>query len=106
ERLHARAHLADFVHEDRAALGLLEASLLVAVRVGEAAARVAEELRFEERVRDAGTIDRDERSVLARAALMHEPRDDFLADAAFTGHEDLGVGARRAFDFQIDFPKS
>ena len=60
QRLHLQAHLADFVHEDRAAMRLLEPALLVAVRVGETAAHVSEELRREQRVGNAGAVDRDE----------------------------------------------
>ena len=45
QRLHAQAHLADFVHEDRAAVGRFEPASLVAMRVGEAALHVAEQLR-------------------------------------------------------------
>ena len=48
QRLHAQAHLAHFVHEDRAAVGRFEPAPLVAVRVGEAALDVTEHLRLEE----------------------------------------------------------
>ena len=61
ERLHAQAHLADFVQEQRAAMRELQLSRLVAVRAGEAALDMSEELRLEERFREAGTIHRDER---------------------------------------------
>ena len=38
----------------------------------------------------------------ARAALMNQPRDDFLANAAFTGDQDFRVRSRGAFDFFLD----
>ena len=65
ERLHPQAHLADFVHEDRAAVGRLEPAALVAVGVGEAAAHVAEQLRLEQRIRHAGAVDGDQRPAAA-----------------------------------------
>ena len=58
QRLHPQAHLADFVHEDGAAVGGLEPAALVAVGVREAALHVAEQFRLEERVGDAGAVDR------------------------------------------------
>ena len=102
ERLHPQAHLADFVHEDRAAVGAFEPAALVAIGVGEAALHVAEQLRFEERIGEAGAIDGDERGAAAVAALVNESGDDFLADAAFAGDQHLGVGARGMLDFLFD----
>ncbi len=51
--LHARAHLADFVEEDGAVRRHLEEAGLVAVGAGEAAADVAEQFGFEQRVGQA-----------------------------------------------------
>ena len=48
QRLHPQAHLADFVHEDRAAVGQFEPAPLVAVGVGEAPLHVPEHFRFEQ----------------------------------------------------------
>ena len=62
QRLHAQAHLADFVEEQRAAVGELQLARLVAVGAREAALDVAEELRFEQRLGQPGAVDRDERS--------------------------------------------
>ena len=104
QRLHPQAHLPDFVHEDGAAVGGLEPAALVAVGVGEAALHVTEQLRFEQRVREAGAVDGDERAAAAAAALVNQPRDDFLADAALTGDEHLGIGARGVIDFFFDTP--
>ena len=49
--LHPQRHLADFVEEDGAAVGDLQQARPVAVRVGEAALDVAEQLGFEQRCR-------------------------------------------------------
>ena len=67
QRLHAQAHLADFVEEQRAAVGQLQLAGLVAVGAGEAALDVAEQLRLEQRLGEAGAVDRDERAA-ARAS--------------------------------------
>src|SRR3990172_4375607 len=100
--LHAQAHLADLIHEHGPAVGLIEQAALVAIGIGKAAAYVPEELRLEQRVRHAGAVHRDEGTVRPTAALVDELRDDFLADAAFAGDEDLRVGARRADDLLFD----
>ena len=55
--LHARAHLADFVEEDGAVRRHFEQARLVAVGAREAAAHVAEQLGFEQRVRQSGAVD-------------------------------------------------
>ena len=68
QRLHAQAHLADFVEEQRAAVRQLQLAELVAVGAGEAALHVAEQLRFEQRLGQARAVDRDERARGARGA--------------------------------------
>ncbi len=65
--LHAGAHLADFVEEDGAVRRHLQQSGFVAIRAGEAAAYVAEELRLEQRIGQAGAVDRDQPARAARA---------------------------------------
>ena len=52
---------------------------------------MAEELGLEQRVGNARAVDRDERAVAALALLVNQPGDDFLADAAFAGDENLCV---------------
>ncbi len=61
ERLHAQAHLADFVEEQRAPVRLLQLADLVAIRAGEAALHVTEQLRFEQGLGQAGAVDGDVR---------------------------------------------
>ena len=69
--LHPQRHLADLVEEDRAVVGHLELAGLVAIGAGEAALHVAEQLGLEQRLGNAGAVDRHE-GCLARglAALM------------------------------------
>ena len=60
-------------------------------RAGEGAALVAEELALEERVRDRGAVDRDERMVAARGEHVDRPREELLARPALALEEDGGV---------------
>ena len=50
-----------FVEKHRAAMRQLQLADLVAMRAGEAALDVTEQLRFEQRLRDARAIERDKR---------------------------------------------
>ena len=65
--LQHRAHLADFVEEDRALVGDLDQALPVRVGAGERSAHVAEQLRIEQRLRQRPAVDRHERPLAARA---------------------------------------
>ena len=67
--------------------------------VGETAADVAEELGFEQRFRKPGAIDRRHRREPPPAGLVDQSGDEVLADAGFTGHEDLRVRARSKLNF-------
>jgi hypothetical protein len=58
-------HLGNFVEIERALIGVLELPRLPAMRAGEGAALVAEELGLEELRRDGGAIDLHERPRLA-----------------------------------------
>ena len=58
--LHAQRHLADLVEEDGAAIAHFELAGLVTVGAREAALHVAEQLGLEERLGDAGAVDRHE----------------------------------------------
>ena len=96
--LHAGGRFADFVHEHRAAIGLFQLARAVAVRAGEAAAHVTEQLRFEQRFGQRRAVDGDERNAIALAGRVNETRDHFLADAAFARDENLRVAARGILD--------
>ena len=100
EALHAQRHLSDLVEEDRAAGCHFELPRLVAVRAGKAPLDVPEQFGLEQRLGNAGAIDRHERGTRARARREDRPRDDFLADAALAGDKHLGVRARDALDLR------
>ena len=61
-------HVADLVEEQRAAVRLLEQAGLGGLGVGERAARVAEQLVFDEVRRDGRAVDLDERALAARGS--------------------------------------
>ena len=69
-RLQVRRHVADLVQEQRAAFGLLEAPAPLRLRTGERAALVAEQLRFQQLLRNRRGVDRDERLRGTRAVTM------------------------------------
>ena len=57
QALHARGRLADLVHEHRAAIRQLEDARAIAIRAGEAAAHVTEQLGLEQRLGQRGAVD-------------------------------------------------
>ena len=84
--LNRLAHLADFVEHQRAAVGRFELADLAFGRAGERTALVAEQFAFEQRLGQRGAVQADKRALLARAGIMHRPRDEFFADAAFAAN--------------------
>ena len=59
-RLKRRAGGGQFVQEQRAAVGRFEQAAALHGRAGEGAARVAEQLRFQQRIGEAGAVHREE----------------------------------------------
>src|SRR5262249_36790031 len=98
QTLHPQRHFADLVEKDAPAVRHLELALLVAVGPGEAALDVPEQLGFEQRLRQAGAVDRDERTLRPRASLVDRVRDQLFADAALSGDQHLRAGPRDAID--------
>ena len=74
--------VADLVEEERAAVGLFEPAHAVAVGAGERTLDVAEELAFEQALRQGGAVDLDERPCRAGTGLMDRRGQQFLARAA------------------------
>ena len=88
--LGADRHLADFVEQEGAAFGQLEAAGAALQGSGEGAFLVAEDLAFDEGFRDGGAVDGDKGLVLAGRKLVDGAGDQLLAGAAFAGDEDRG----------------
>ncbi len=98
--LQANVHFRDFVEQQRAAGGLLELADAAGDRAGEGALLVAEQLGFEQVLRDRGAVDRDEGGARAVRAPMHIARDHLLAGAGFAGDQDRRIARR---DLQREF---
>ena len=94
QRLHAERHLAELVEKQGAVVGHRREAWLVPVGAGKTAAHVTEKLRFEQRVGEAGAVDRDERAAATAAGLVDHPRDDFLTDAGLAHDQHFGVRTR------------
>jgi hypothetical protein len=78
-RLQRRRHVADFVEEQRAAIGLFEAAAPQLVRACERALLVAEQLGFEQLGRDRRCVECDEWLGGARTVFVQCARHQFLA---------------------------
>ena len=87
-RLQPRRHLADFVQEDRSAVGRLEQSLLLHARVRERPALVSEQLALEELFRERRARDVHERLRRSVACVMNDLRDEILAGSALARQQD------------------
>jgi hypothetical protein len=81
-RLQVEGHVADFIEEQRAVLGLLEAAAPHRLGAGEGAALVAEQFGLQQVFRDRRRVQRDEGLLRARAVLVQRARDQLLAGAA------------------------
>jgi hypothetical protein len=95
-RLHAEAHLPEFI-EERAAISDLGEARLVAVGPGKAAFHVAEQLGFQQGFGDAAAVDGDEATRAPHTLVVDQARHNFFADAGLPHDEDLRLcpsGAR------------
>ena len=73
-----------------------------AVRAGEGALLVAEQLALDQLARDRGHVDRDERPGAALAEIVQRAGDQLLAGAALAGDHDRQVGAHQPGDRAVD----
>src|SRR5207245_8304766 len=92
--LHGRRDLADLIQEERAAVGLLELSLLLHRGPGKGAPLVPEELRFQQGLRQRAAIDREEPSGPPRTEPVDQPRRLFRAGPGLPGDQNGDVGLR------------
>ena len=96
--LRAHRHFADFVEQDRAAFGQLEAAGAPFESSGEGALFVAEDFAFDQGFRNGCAIDGDERPLAARTQLMDGARHQFFAGAAGPGNQHRRGAGRNQFD--------
>ncbi len=81
------ARVADLVEEQRATLRRLEQPAAIRDRARERAARVAEQLVFDQAVGRGATIMGDEALAPPRAQRVHRARDELLARAGLPDHQ-------------------
>jgi hypothetical protein len=81
--LQADIHLADFIEQQGAALGLFELSWPCFMGAGEGAFFVAEQQCLQHVLRNRRTVDRDKRAIAARSQLVQQPGQYLLAGTAF-----------------------
>jgi hypothetical protein len=96
--LHDHGHVADFVEEEGAVVGLLELADVAGGRAGERAFLVAEEFGLDQLARDGGAVERDERPGVARASLMKRAGDELLASAGIAENADAGFAGGDTID--------
>jgi hypothetical protein len=96
--LQGQWQIADFIQEQRPAMGGLKPSGLSGHGAGESAPLMAEQLTFHERLADRRTIDRDERAVTSTAPYMDLAGNQLFAGASFADDERRGVAGRDTLD--------
>ena len=101
-RLQRDGHRVHLIEKNRPHLRLLEEPALVLHRAGEGALLVAEELGFEQVLRQRGAIDRHEGLMLPVRIEVQRARDELLARAALALDQDGRVGIRDLRDEIVD----
>jgi hypothetical protein len=86
-RLRRRAHLADFVEQQRTAVGRLELADLAVRGAGEGPFFVTEQLALQQRLGEGGAVEAHKRSGLPRARKMQRPCHQFFAHTALAAHQ-------------------
>ena len=85
--LRRRGHLADFIEQQRAAVGEFKTSDAPFRRARKSPALVAENLALHQRFRNRRAVDGDKGPLGARRKFVNGARDDFFAGAGLTGDE-------------------
>src|SRR3984885_2183029 len=93
-RLEAERHVADLVEKERAQVGSLNSARVGLKGARERTPRVSEELGFEERFRNGGTVNDRKVAGGARAQIMESARDELLAAAGRPGDQNRGIAGR------------
>ncbi len=85
--LNRRAHIADFVEEQAAAVGLLESADALPIGAGEGALLVTEELGLEQGLRQRGAVHLDEVARGAQRVVMDRAGDQLLAGSRLAANQ-------------------
>ena len=97
-RLQLQRQIADFIQQQRSAVGSLDSPHLALMGPGEGALLVAEQLRLDEVLRNAATVDGNERLIRAAREIMQCARNHFLAGTAFAANHHRRVRGSKACD--------
>ena len=96
--LKRRGHVADFIEEEGPAVGLLELADALPLGPGEGALFVAEQLAFQQVLRDGGAVDGQEGLIGTAAVLVQGAGDQLLARPAFAQDEHVDILRRHPAD--------
>src|SRR5690242_1110925 len=96
--LHGKRHIADFVEEEGAAIGLLEFADMTGAGSGERAFLVAEEFGLDEFGGNGGAVEGDEGCFAARGFLVNGASDKLFAGTRFAQNADAGFTGGHAVD--------
>ena len=91
-RLHRPWHIADFVHEERAAVGVLEAAFALALRAVNAPFTCPKSSSSRMLSLSPAQLNATSRCFRRRLLTLDRPGDQFLAGAAFAGDQDGRIG--------------
>src|SRR6185295_16080855 len=100
--LQRQRHVADLVEEQRTAVRDLDLAGRLLDRARERALLEAEQLGFEQRLRDRGAVDRDEGLRCPRAQRVNRAREDFFARAALALQQRRRIRRRDLLDRSAD----
>ncbi len=98
-----QGEFADFIEENGAAVGQLEAAFAFVGGAGEGSFFVPKEFAFHEVLRQRGAVELDEGAVLAVGVVVHRVGHEFLAGAVLALDEHGGVGLGDAPDEFAEF---
>ena len=102
--LQRQGQVGDLVQEKRAAVGRFQQADAVLGGAAECPLSVAEQFRFQQRVRDGRGIDRNERLAGPGAEQMDGAGHQFLAAAAFAGDQQGKIHLADLGDHPFHFP--
>ena len=94
--LQTQRHFADFIQQQRAAVGQLKFAGFRCGGSRERAAHMAEQFAFQQAFRKRGAVNGDERLVRARTEIVDHPRKQLFARTAFSFDQNIGFGLRHA----------
>jgi hypothetical protein len=101
--LQLERHFADFVEEDRPAVGAAEQSMARSGGPCKGPALMAEHFGLEQFVWNRGTVNRHKGAVKPRRERMDRAGHDLLAGATFSGDQNSSVGAGDTLNQRAQF---